>query len=59
VFLLYWFALQILSGTQTVGRVGRETGGIAVWAHVGGFIAGLILIKVFPQRARRQRYASW
>ena len=59
VFLLYWFALQILSGAQTVGHVGQETGGVAVWAHVGGFVAGLILIKVLPQRARRQRYASW
>jgi membrane associated rhomboid family serine protease len=59
VFLLYWFVLQILSGAQTVVQTGQETGGIAVWAHVGGFVAGLILIKVFPQRARRQRYASW
>jgi membrane associated rhomboid family serine protease len=59
VFLLYWFVLQILSGAQTVVQAGQETGGIAVWAHVGGFVAGLILIKVFPQRARRQRYASW
>jgi membrane associated rhomboid family serine protease len=59
IFLLYWFALQILSGAQTIGQVGRETGGIAVWAHVGGFVAGLILIKAFPKRARGQRYASW
>jgi membrane associated rhomboid family serine protease len=35
---------------------GREGGGIAFWAHVGGFIAGLTLIKIFQPRA--QRYVS-
>lgn len=59
LFLIYWFALQLLSGAQTVGQTGRETGGVAVWAHVGGFVAGLILIKIFPQRERGRRYASW
>jgi membrane associated rhomboid family serine protease len=59
LFLVYWFALQLLSGAQTVGQTGPETGGVAVWAHVGGFLAGLILIKLFPQRVRGQRYASW
>ena len=59
VFLGYWFVLQFLSGAQTIGQTGQETGGVAVWAHVGGFVAGLILIKLLPQRAVRQRYASW
>jgi rhomboid family protein len=43
VFLGYWFALQVLSG------VARAAGGVAVWAHVGGFIAGVILIKLFAR----------
>lgn len=59
LFLVYWFALQLLSGAQTVGQTGPDAGGVAVWAHVGGFLAGLILVKIFPQRARGQRYASW
>jgi membrane associated rhomboid family serine protease len=59
LFLVYWFALQLLSGAQTVGQTGQETGGVAVWAHVGGFVAGLILIKIFPPRERGRRYASW
>ena len=46
VFLGYWFVLQFLSGAQTIGQTGQETGGVAVWAHVGGFVAGLILVKV-------------
>jgi membrane associated rhomboid family serine protease len=45
VMLGYWFVLQLLLGT--VGAVARAQGGVAVWAHVGGFLAGLILIKLF------------
>jgi membrane associated rhomboid family serine protease len=45
VMLGYWFVLQLLLGT--VGLVAPEGGGVAVWAHVGGFLTGLGLIKVF------------
>lgn len=41
VMLGYWFLLQLLSGLPTLGQTG---GGVAFWAHVGGFVAGLILI---------------
>ena len=47
-FLIYWFAFQLLSGVGSLG--GRDTGGVAVWAHVGGFVAGLALIKLFENR---------
>jgi membrane associated rhomboid family serine protease len=57
LFLIYWFVF--LSGVLTIGQTGRAAGGVAVWAHVGGFLTGLILVKIFPQRATRQRYASW
>lgn len=43
--LLYWVALQFLSGLVSLG--GAITGGVAVWAHVGGFLAGIVLIKLF------------
>jgi membrane associated rhomboid family serine protease len=32
-------------------------GGVAVWAHVGGFVAGLLMVKLFGERARRYPYA--
>jgi membrane associated rhomboid family serine protease len=52
----YWFVLQFLSGAATAITYSHETGGgVAVWAHVGGFITGLILIKIVP--ARRQYYS--
>jgi membrane associated rhomboid family serine protease len=47
----YWFILQIVSGLP--GLVGEELGGgVAFWAHVGGFVAGLSLALLFRQRAR-------
>ena len=42
----YWFVLQILSGTVSLPFMG-ETGGIAFWAHVGGFVTGVVIAKVF------------
>ena len=41
VVLGYWFVLQFLSGISSFGV--RTAGGVAVWAHVGGFLLGLIL----------------
>lgn len=59
VFLGYWFLLQFLSGTATSLGGASNTGGVAFWAHVGGFVAGILLIKLLPERPRRYRYASW
>jgi membrane associated rhomboid family serine protease len=47
-FLIYWFVIQLFTGVGSLG--GPDTGGVAVWAHVGGFVAGLALIKVFQNR---------
>lgn len=60
IWLGCWFALQFFSGAATsIAYSDQTSGGIAFMAHVGGFVAGLILIKLFPQRARTRRYASW
>jgi membrane associated rhomboid family serine protease len=44
--LILWFALQLLSGYTDP----MATSGVAVWAHVGGFVAGVVLIKLFEDR---------
>ena len=45
VFMLgYWFLLQLLGG---VPALARESGGVAFWAHTGGFVAGMLLVLVF------------
>jgi membrane associated rhomboid family serine protease len=58
IILIYWFVLNFLSGTATMLAVHRQNmGGVAFWAHVGGFIAGVVTIKLFPERSRRYPYA--
>jgi membrane associated rhomboid family serine protease len=56
----YWFVVQFLTGAATsIAETNQSAGGVAVWAHVGGFIAGIVLIKIMPERPRRYRYAAW
>src|SRR5260221_12358088 len=50
--ILFWFATQFLSGVMTLGATSQETTGVAVWAHIGGFICGLILLEVLRPRNR-------
>lgn len=45
--LLWWFGLQVLMGLPQLSQAGDLSGGVAVWAHVGGFVAGALLIRVF------------
>ena len=54
----YWFAVQLISGVGTLGNTG---GGVAFWAHVGGFAAGAALIFVFRDKAllARHPYHGW
>jgi rhomboid family protein len=45
--LVYWLLLQFVSGLTLLGR--DTGGGVAFWAHVGGFVAGVVLIKLFAR----------
>jgi membrane associated rhomboid family serine protease len=45
--LIYWMVLQLVGGFSSIGA---EGGGVAFWAHVGGFGAGVILAKLFERR---------
>jgi membrane associated rhomboid family serine protease len=48
-YLVFWFFTQLFSGTAAL--VGpKQVGGIAFWAHVGGFVAGVLLCGVFRRR---------
>jgi membrane associated rhomboid family serine protease len=58
VILGYWFLFNFVSGTQTMLAVhGQNMGGVAFWAHVGGFVSGALLVKVFGERRLRYPYA--
>lgn len=46
--LLWWFAWQVISGLPELMSVRPEvSSGVAVWAHIGGFVAGMLLVKLF------------
>lgn len=53
IFLGVWFAMQFFSGVATLGAETAGTGGIAVWAHVGGFLFGLLGGLAFRGRAKQ------
>ncbi|HXI83329.1 MAG TPA: rhomboid family intramembrane serine protease [Verrucomicrobiae bacterium] len=51
LMLILWFGMQLLSGLAVLSMdVG---GGVAFWAHVGGFVAGMLLIPIFKKRSVR------
>jgi membrane associated rhomboid family serine protease len=55
VMLGYWMLLQFLGGVQSIGATG---GGTAFWAHVGGFVAGVALIKLFARKDYIRQHQS-
>lgn len=56
VLLLWWFAIQFFSGFGSLGSNDYSSGGVAFFAHIGGFLAGMLLIRLFPPR---QRWRAW
>ena len=52
-FLGFWFLQQFLLGMAEMGAPRSSGGGVAWWAHIGGFVAGLVLVWVFQSKTRR------
>ena len=50
-FLGFWFLIQFLSGSMALMAESGTAGGVAWWAHIGGFVAGAILVIPFRYRA--------
>jgi membrane associated rhomboid family serine protease len=49
--IVFWFITQLFDSVMSLGATSEQTsGGVAVWAHVGGFIAGLILVRLMRPR---------
>ncbi len=55
LMLIYWFGLQLLSGLSSLSSV-PQAQNIAWFAHVGGFLAGILLVRLFIGQRRRYRY---
>jgi membrane associated rhomboid family serine protease len=56
LFLGWWFFLQFFNGSLSLVSDPSHIGGIAWWAHVGGFVFGVLLVSVFIQRKSFIRY---
>jgi membrane associated rhomboid family serine protease len=57
--LAFWFILQLFSGTVSLME-GSTRGGTAWWAHIGGFLAGMILVNLFARRRpQRHDHYTW
>jgi membrane associated rhomboid family serine protease len=59
VMLFYWIGVQVLSGLASSGAGAAATGGTAWWAHVGGFVCGIALVKMMGRRQQLRRYYEW
>jgi membrane associated rhomboid family serine protease len=62
IILVYWFILQFFSGIGSVGySQASQGGGVAFFAHIGGFIAGMILVSIMgtQERYSRRRDLQW
>jgi len=49
-YLGFWFVSQLFNGVLTVMTGAQAFGGVAWWAHIGGFLAGLVLVRLFVYR---------
>jgi membrane associated rhomboid family serine protease len=60
VMLGYWMLLNVLGGLPSLGG-GAEGGGVAFWAHIGGFAVGVALIKLFarPEYIAEHKARTW
>jgi membrane associated rhomboid family serine protease len=56
-FLIYWFVIQFFSGIGSLSEVDYTGGGIAWFAHIGGFLAGMALIRLFKDT--RPAFKAW
>jgi membrane associated rhomboid family serine protease len=56
VMLIYWVVIQLFGGFAST--LAPESGGVAFWAHIGGFLAGIVFVKVFERTDRVAAHTS-
>ena len=57
IVLGFWFILQFFNGVLSLG--GPDVGGVAFWAHIGGFVAGVVLAKIFASQRKPEYAVRW
>jgi membrane associated rhomboid family serine protease len=56
IVLGFWFVTQIFQGTLALAIETSATGGVAWWAHIGGFVFGMIAVNIFKKKNRKPVY---
>lgn len=56
-FLILWFGMQLLSGVGSLGA-SMQGGGVAFFAHIGGFVAGIVLVAILGRRRGHVAHGS-
>jgi membrane associated rhomboid family serine protease len=61
LMLILWFLMQLFSGVGSVGYSHASQGGTAWFAHIGGFIAGILLVNLLGTRQKflQRRDLNW
>src|SRR5215475_539223 len=59
IVLGFWFIMQFFYGAAALASATANTGGVAWWAHVGGFLIGMILVGLFPRKDRPRYEYHW
>lgn len=64
IYLGFWFVSQLFSGVSALAAAGTSAGGVAWWAHIGGFLFGLLMGKLFSlgrpdENWRPDEYRPW
>ena len=59
ILIGFWFLSQFFSGLASLGMRSEQTSGVAVWAHIGGFVAGFLLALVLRPREPARPTAPW
>ena len=59
LFIVFWFVVQFFSGTASLSVSTPTTGGTAYFAHIGGFVAGIVLLAVLKPPRRAPPTPSW
>ena len=57
IVLGFWFILQLFSGVMSLGQA--DVGGVAFWAHIGGFVAGVVMAKLLAPGHRPESAVTW
>lgn len=55
IMLFYWFITQLFNGTASIAMGTAAVGGVAWWAHAGGFAAGYLTAKLLPQKQKQSQ----